>query len=556
MQGFASHLVPILLIVLSMWPILPRRSWIPFYNAMMQNWYLVLYICFVLFFIGIVHYSENIGRFSISIGGTKTVAAYLFILLFSYLLLSYNYTMGVNDYAISRYGDTVSFFTQAKMFAGGFLKVPSPANKEFYNTISCVNNGDYYGKYPPGWAGLLALGILLHLPWVLNPILTVLTVLIIFLLGVRFYDRNTAWIASILAGTSGIVMWGAMGYFSDTFAMFASTLFIYCIVRVLESSSRLFSVIAGISLGVLFLTKPYPAVAIAIPAFLYSISYLRTNRKLLACGVIVVAVFLPFIALLLLYNQMVTGMALLFPHTLYHPGGRLGFGLRSDDVFFPLKYFGPLDLPRNFLQTCYELNCYGIPFCLLFIAFIFWLPRKKGDWLMLLAIGSFVLLYFAYYGVTIRYYLPVIFALALASARGLYNLGRVVSGYRVTGGRIGMTCACFLAGSFLWTVIIPNNRQDYKEQKFRIDPFISVKKNKLENAVVILRSTPKVYWNYPEHDATFYTQNAPDFNGPLLFVRDLGEKNKTLKLSYPNRRIFFYDYDFSRGKSTLSEWKQ
>ena len=56
----------------------------------------------------------------------------------------------------------------------------------------------WYSVVPPGWPAVLAIGVKLGVPWLVNPVLTGFNILLAYLLLRRLYDLRTARIATLL----------------------------------------------------------------------------------------------------------------------------------------------------------------------------------------------------------------------------------------------------------------------------------------------------------------------------------------------------------------------
>src|SRR3984893_18943719 len=75
-------------------------------------------------------------------------------------------------------GDDYSYLYQAKLFASGKMYAEDPlydlANPLHHCVVmSCMTDdqGRRFSKYSPGWPALLALGALLGVPWLIDPVL-------------------------------------------------------------------------------------------------------------------------------------------------------------------------------------------------------------------------------------------------------------------------------------------------------------------------------------------------------------------------------------------------
>ena len=83
-------------------------------------------------------------------------------------------------------GDDYSYLYQAKLFASGKLYAEDPIydpSLPFYDCIEtyCLRDdqGHRFSKYPPGWPALLAVGVKLRAPWLVDPLLGALLIFLI-----------------------------------------------------------------------------------------------------------------------------------------------------------------------------------------------------------------------------------------------------------------------------------------------------------------------------------------------------------------------------------------
>jgi hypothetical protein len=72
--------------------------------------------------------------------------------------------------------DESAYRFAAQLLASGRLWVASPALKLFFDQNFMINDGRLYPAYFLGWPALLALGVLIHAPGIVNPLLSALTV--------------------------------------------------------------------------------------------------------------------------------------------------------------------------------------------------------------------------------------------------------------------------------------------------------------------------------------------------------------------------------------------
>ncbi|WP_374685857.1 hypothetical protein, partial [Promineifilum sp.] len=92
--------------------------------------------------------------------------------------------------------DSVTYLFQAQTMAGGALAAPAPPLAEagstthFAQEFLLVRDGRWFGKYPPGYPALLALGVRAGAPWLVNPLLAVLTIPLVYVLAQLAYTKN------------------------------------------------------------------------------------------------------------------------------------------------------------------------------------------------------------------------------------------------------------------------------------------------------------------------------------------------------------------------------
>ena len=106
----------------------------------------------------------------------KALVSAIFLLeaLFIYFVLTQRYPISGDDY---------SYLYQAKLFAAGKLWAEDPLYDPALPFYDCVetyclrdDQGRRFSKYPPGWPALLAVGVKLQVPWLVNPLFGALLV--------------------------------------------------------------------------------------------------------------------------------------------------------------------------------------------------------------------------------------------------------------------------------------------------------------------------------------------------------------------------------------------
>ena len=267
--------------------------------------------------------------------------------------------------------DSVTYLFQAQTLARGALTAPAPplaaaeATAHFEQEFLLVRDGRWFGKYPPGWPALLALGVLVDAPWLVNPLLAAVSVALLLQLGIRNYELGiqrqhtthrsplttdlliTALLTTVLLSTSPFFLVMSGSLMAHPAELLWTLLLMVAWRRALldglaNRSTRRWAIVAGLALGALFLTRQFTALTIG--AVLGASHFLKCVapsgpstgkrrkerathfRKCIARGALVLLVAAPLVLALPLYQAAVTGDARADPRLLYWPYDRVGFG--------------------------------------------------------------------------------------------------------------------------------------------------------------------------------------------------------------------------------------
>jgi len=336
--------------------------------------------------------------------------------------------------------DEIAYVWQAKALSEGHLTVASPAHPHSFLVPFVVDyQGERFGKYPPGWAALLAFAILVGARAWINPLLAGLGVWLTYQLGKRFFDPLVGLLAAGLTVTSPFFMINSGSLLSHPFGLVLSSLFALGWLEAfwerkpdepgelpIDSRKRwMFIVLSALSLGVLILTRPMTALAVAIPFAIHGLYLLlrgsaRSRLQLLVFCLVAIL----FIGLYLLWQYSLTGDAFLNPYTLWWPYDKVGFG----PGFGNTSTGHTLDLA--WLNTRLSLDSGSSDlfgwgrFSWIFLPFGLWATRRNPKGLLIGSVFvSLVLVYMTYWiGSTLfgpRYYYEGLYSLTLITAAGI-----------------------------------------------------------------------------------------------------------------------------------------
>ena len=131
--------------------------------------------------------------------GDKEICGWLFVAtLMGYLLVEW---FVFQKFPLS--ADEFSYLYQAKIFASGGLTVSAhPLQGFFTSAFIALNDGRLFSIMPPGWPLVLAPWTWIHLAWCVNPLLSALSGVLLFLLGKEMFNRTIGLLAAVLMAVS------------------------------------------------------------------------------------------------------------------------------------------------------------------------------------------------------------------------------------------------------------------------------------------------------------------------------------------------------------------
>ncbi|MBD3235851.1 MAG: hypothetical protein GF330_04035 [Candidatus Eisenbacteria bacterium] len=225
--------------------------------------------------------------------------------------------------------DSIAQLFQARIFAGGRLWAPAPPVPELTDYANMViAEGRWYSQYPPGHALLLSLGVIAGLPWLINPLLGALSVLVIGLLARELCGRTVARLTVLMAAISPFLLLMSAGFMNHATSLLGISLGLLGYFRLLRTGRPRDGLLAGGGIALALLARPYSAFGALLPialhaAWRWGCERGRFTRPMMAMGLVAAAGGV----LLLLYNWATTGAPLRFGYSVaWGAGFGLGFG--------------------------------------------------------------------------------------------------------------------------------------------------------------------------------------------------------------------------------------
>jgi hypothetical protein len=203
---------------------------------------------------------------------------------------------------IPHVSDEISYVFQGRILASGRLWLnPPPVPKSLAIDRILITHDRWCSVYPAGWPLLLAAGWLFHAPWLMNPLLLFLSVLGIYRLALQLFDRQIAALAALLFSISPFVLFMSAGFMSHPATLCFS---IWSAVFLTQDGKRSMLLIAGLLAGYAFLIRPFTAMTLLAPLFLWTV--LRGENKITTAFWLLVGL-LPAVLCFLVYNHIVFG---------------------------------------------------------------------------------------------------------------------------------------------------------------------------------------------------------------------------------------------------------
>ncbi|MBN2149363.1 MAG: glycosyltransferase family 39 protein [Anaerolineales bacterium] len=462
--------------------------------------------------------------------------------------------------AVPHLEDEIAYVWQAKVLAAGHFAIPSPDHpKSFLVPFVIDYNGLRFGKYPLGWPLVLAVGERLNLRAWVNPLLAGLGVWLTYRLGKRLFSPLVGLLASGLMLSSPFFFLNSGSLLSHPLGLVLSIAFALFWVRAFGASPDqkcwLPTLGAALSLGALFLTRPYTAVAVGLPFGLHGLwLLLRGNadqrRRLLILGSVVAV----FPLLHLLWQYAVTGDPLLNPYTLWWPYDKVGFGPGHGHAEMGHT------LRKAYVNTRHSLEVGAVDlfgwlrYSWIFLPFGLWAARRNRDALQVGSIfPSIVVIYMAYWvGSWLfgpRYFYESLHTLTLFSAAGIAWLAgwplqkdqplRRRAGWRSLRPLL-ITLAVGVLVAVNLTVYLPM-RLDGMRNLYGISlsdqaTFTAPDVQQLAPALVIVQ-TPR----WMEYGSLLDLED-PFLTSDFIFAWSISaEVDSSLGLDFPGRTLYYYD---------------
>jgi hypothetical protein len=466
--------------------------------------------------------------------------------------------------------DAVAYTFQAKMLVSGMVTAPPPPLKDAFPVpFSTVHEGRWIIQYPPGTALVLALGMLVQLPWLVEPLMTAGAIALIVLAANRQYGTGTALIVLALLVSSPFVLLIAGSFMSHAPALFFASVVLYAATRYAERPSVGWAALVAVGLGLGFLTREIVSVLYGLTVVLAGLatgSQIR-GRRIVLDFLVMAVIGGAALGLYLAYNAAVTGDPFLLPRLVVDGRDRFGVGIGVGFYNEHTVAAGLVNIEEQLVSLGFLLAGwpFGFSLAVLLLPFLTW--RLKG-WDV--PYGALVLLYLLAYGA--YYYHGIVFgprylfeampALAILTARGLVALTEHVGGWLAalgfSGGwwRARQATAVVVLALFACNLgyFLPRQATLYANYPGALLNAVVLdddvlprdlagRTSRLTNALVVTDE----WWWYMSY---FAGLNCPTLDCPTLFALGSGDEMRTkLQQAFPDRA--WYNVVLRDGRLTI-----
>lgn len=463
---------------------------------------------------------------------------------------------------IPRIDDSVAAVYQAKIFAAGNLLWPvNPETKiwfDVFGVISPIDKPEYFvGMYPPGWSLLLVPGVMLGVPWLINPILGGLLVVTISELTREMFGEVPARVAGLFALTSPYISVVSASHLSHTPAALGITLGWWATLRMMRTGQTRFAVVAGLAVGFTVLIRPETALLIGAIAAVGVLVRFRRALELWKPILVAIALAGSGALTLLAWQDVAVGKAGMTGHRIdMKKTADFGFGRVGDSSYIYTPEKAHKHNKDRFRELDKRLLGWPIPAWILVLAPFFLFRGFFREFWLLGPVLSLAVLYFYYWyweeWLVARYYFTGVPFLLVLAAKGWHDWQHRLRPFPV----LNWVPVLMLVVGVSWSVAVhsPKYHRWFQPHHGDVEDLLPVvmKHHKVgeerDALVFIARKNTLRGSVYNDYYATGFHLNDLDLKGPVLFARDGRDKkvrrnSEELVRAYPGRDYFLYEFD-------------
>ncbi len=461
--------------------------------------------------------------------------------------------------------DESAYMFQARTFAGGALSVPSlpqAAQGAFEQYLIDPHDGRWISTFTPGWPAVLAIGVLVGVPWVVNSILGVIALFLAYAILLRFSQPRTAAVAVMLMALSPWFVAMSASLMSHNLAL---VLVLGAWLLLLLAEHRPFgpatglALVAGLAMGWCLLTRNLDGLIIGVVTGVFLLFYSNGTRRIAVVGGYSLGSIVSG-GLILAYNKQITGDPLKTPLSDYYD--RI-WGAGSNDLAFGKNIGSPegwglfelwpnehslAEALFNSLGSASITNIdflgWGIGSLALVWAFLLWGQKSRFDWFLIAValatiIGHMFYWFAANTYVGARYWFMILFPLVFMSARGVDAVEMRLRSVGFSGIRAGLNAVLIVLCLYSVVVFLSYRAvTKYSGLKGYDDHFrhLALPATAGEIAPLVIVAPSR------RHESALYF-NDPWFpeDRPIFAISRGPAGNAGVVAAFPGRPVIYYD---------------
>ena len=451
--------------------------------------------------------------------------------------------------------DSIATLFQARIFASGKLYAAAPSLPEAFDCEFIVLDGSrWYGKYFPGASLLLAAGVLAGAPWLVNPVLGGLSLVVIFLLAKELFDDRVAKASVILALLSPFFLFMSASHMSHPASLLFSSFFLFTVVKsTRRDRSLLWPLAGGCALGLNLITRPYTALLTGIPPILYFLADGRSRKDLIKRFLVFAVPLAFFAAVIGCYNRALTGDPFLFPFVRYNPGDFFGYGKSIGISHLPERGYSLRVGIANFKDnlTVLSKDLFGWPrWTFLFIFVPLFSPYRRREDLLLVTLFAVLAAGYSlwwYHGICFgaRFWYEAMPAYLILAARTLQVVWRAARRRGVNPNLFAAALVIFLTACCA-TTYFPERLRFYGNGYRGIDDVLKgeLGRRGITGGLIFVEgkhyATPEGK-GYPDAYLSAFMLNDVDLAGDIVCAREMDAANNMLLAEqFPNLKPYIF----------------
>ena len=425
--------------------------------------------------------------------------------------------------------DEYAYLLQAQTMSEGKLWNDPHPKQEFFDFINVIHkDGKWVGRFPPGWPLILTLGSVLNIPTgLINPIIGSITILVLFYYARSLHGNLVAFWAILSFSLSSFYIFNSSSYFSHALCALEILLAVTFMHKSLSGGRVHYTYLAGLFVGLAAITRYYTAFLFLIAVVIFLLIS-KPRKTLLPTLFALLVGIIPPIIFLLWYNYSITGNPFVLV-TSWAGEESLGF-IKGHNLVTALSHL---------VRRLVLFVTFSSPMLLfLYLYYLVKLAYNRNRWQLgdlffaLLMIGHIFYHEIGGNQYGPRFYYegyPLLIVFVVQNI--LRDIKNVQPHYKVIS-------LLFFLGLAISVVKIPLNAQTEQSViKERMDLYDQVSKNNLNNAIVVVRNGTGVSRPMPIGDLL---RNGAHFDDKVIYVRDLGSRNKELFNQFPDRNFYYY----------------